>query len=106
MNQPSFLNEKEQAAADNLLTLLVGLTVEGARQTDVEALCKGYAYIHEAASIRHCAPPNITRLATAAMLREPTNTTGSRDMTTMQIQHTGVAPDDLAIQQAFGIAQQ
>lgn len=53
MNRISFLNEKEQAAADKLLTLIAGIGAESGNQTDVEALADSYQHIVGAASIRH-----------------------------------------------------
>lgn len=71
MNKVSFLNEKEQAAADNLLGLLAGLTAAGIVNTDVEAIAASYRRIAEAASIRHNAPPNINRIVTGVLTDLP-----------------------------------
>ena len=62
MNKVSFLNEKEQAAADNLLGLLAGLTAESIVNTDVEAIADSYQHIVSAASIRHHSIIDLPRL--------------------------------------------
>jgi hypothetical protein len=63
MNQVNFLNEKEQAAADNLLGILAGLSASSATLTDVEALADSYQHILGAASIRHHSISNLAHLS-------------------------------------------
>lgn len=62
MNKISFLNEKEQAAADNLLGILADLTIAGATSVDVEALADSYQHVAAAAAIRHHAIHDLPHL--------------------------------------------
>jgi hypothetical protein len=71
MSKPEFLNEKEKAASDNLLDLLAGLTPDGARQTDVEAIGSCYKQIADAAYVRHTAIPNIACLVASPTPQVP-----------------------------------
>jgi hypothetical protein len=89
MKKISFLNEKEQIAADNLLKLLADLTIESATSINVEALADSYQHILGSASMRHHTIHHLPHLSelTAAEKAEGVN----------ELQ---LAREDLAIQRA------